>query len=142
MDANNWEQTLVNAGLEPDSAKKHSISFSEQKMTLDSLSMIDRSMLSELGVTAMGEAISILKLGKPSSQSPPNSQTVSAKPPKLSSEMTPQQFRKFLIDWDVFVKMTNLIRSKQTMQLYNCVEEDVQTSLINTNDKFFELDPD
>lgn len=83
----------------------------------------------------MGEALAIIKLGK--SFNIPNSQSITTKPPKLSSDMTSQQFRKFLIDRDVYIKMTNLITSKQTMQLYNCADEEVQTSLINTNSNFF-----
>ena len=142
MDASDWEKTLIDAGLEPASAKKHSTTFTDQKITIDSLSIIDRSMLSELGITAMGEALAIIKLGKSFTQSPTGSQSIAAKPPKLSSDMTSQQFRKFLIDWDVYIKMTNIITSKQTMQLYNCADDEVQTSLINTNSNFFKLHPD
>ena len=40
MDADAWEKTLIGAGLEPASAKKHS-TFTDQKLTLDSLSLID-----------------------------------------------------------------------------------------------------
>ena len=62
MDANDWEKTLIDAGLELASAKKYSTAFTDQKLALGSLSIIDISMLSELGITAMGEALAIIKL--------------------------------------------------------------------------------
>ena len=55
-----------------------------------------------------------------------------ARPPQLHSEMTPQQFRKFVIDWEVFVEMTNLPKARFHNQLYSCASESVQNAIINT----------
>ena len=55
--------------------------------------------------------------------------------------MTPQQFRKFRIDWDVFTKMTNMPRSQANVHLYNCTDEAVQNAIINTPPNFFTTDP-
>ena len=56
--------------------------------------------------------------------------------------MTPQQFRKFRIDWDVFTKMTNMPSSQTDIHLYNCADEAVQNAIINTRPNFFTTDPD
>ena len=52
-----------------------------------------------------------------------------------------QCFCKFKIDWDVFTKMTNLSDTQMNVQLYNCAEETVQNSIINTYPEFFNADP-
>ena len=57
--------------------------------------MLDRSMLKELGVTLMGEALCILKQAKEATAQSTRIQALVAKPPNLNTEMTPQQFRKF-----------------------------------------------
>ena len=56
--------------------------------------------------------------------------------------MTPQQFRKFRIDLEVFAKMTNMPPGQTNIQLYNCADEGVQCSIINTYPKFFTAKPD
>ena len=103
--------------------------------------MLDRKMLKELGIKSMGDVLIILKLAKENPASPATHVKQTAKPPQLNSQMTPQQFRKFKIDWDVFTKMTNLSDTQMNIQLYNCAEERVQSSIINTCHEFFNADP-
>ena len=55
--------------------------------------------------------------------------------------MTPQQFQKFRIDWDVFTKMINLPTTQTNIQLYNCTDEAVHNSIINTYPEFFNTNP-
>ena len=55
--------------------------------------------------------------------------------------MTPQQFRKFQIDWDVFTKMTDMPSSQANIHLYNCADEAVQNAIINIPPNFFTTDP-
>ena len=83
--------------------------FSSKEIMRDSLHMRDHAMLKELGIKMMGDMLAILKLTK----EPPVSLANHVKPPtaklpQLNPEMTPQQFQKFRIDWDVFTKLTNL----------------------------------
>ena len=56
--------------------------------------------------------------------------------------MTPQQFRKFQIDWDVFAKMTNMPSSQANIHLCNCVDEALQNAIINSHPNFSATDPD
>ena len=104
----------------------------------NSLSMIDREIPKRTGChnhrtcrshheTSKGALFDIRQLHEG-----PCSQT-----PQLHSEMTSLQFRKFRIDWEVFVRMTNMPPAQTNIQLYNCADEAVQTSIINTYPKFF-----
>ena len=102
--------------------------------------MLDQSVLKELEVILMGEALCILKRAKEATTQATCIQA--AKPPHLNLEMTPRQFRKFQIDWDVFIKMTTIPSSQADIRLYNCADEAVQNTIINTHPNFFTTDPD
>ena len=90
-------------------------------------------MLKELGIKTMGDVLVILKLIKEPLVSPAcHMKLLTAKFPRLSSEMTTPQLRKFRIDWGVFTRMTNLPIAQTNVQLYNCADETVQKYIINT----------
>ena len=84
----------------------------------------------------MGDMLTILKLTKE-----PLVSLLTAKLPQFNSEMTPQQFWKFRIDWDMFTKMTNLSIMQTKIQLYNCTDEAIQNFIINTYPEFFNTNP-
>ena len=140
MTPDDWERFLIEAGISTDSAKTHATKFANEKLTIESLQMLDHSMLKELGVTLMGEAQWILKQANEAQST--HIQALAVKPSNLNIEMTPQQFRKFWIDWDVFTKMTNIPSSQFNIHLYNCADEAVQNAIINTHSNFFATDPD
>ena len=142
MTPDDWERFFIEAGISTDSAKIHATKFADEKLTIESLQMLDRSMLKELGVILMGEARCILKQAKKVTAKSTRTQALAAKPPNLNIEMTPQQFRKFRIDWDVFTKMTNMPSSQFNIHLYNCADEAMQNAIINTHPNFFTTDPD
>ena len=104
MTPDDWEHFLIEAGISTDSPKTHATKFADEKLTTESLHILDRSMLKELEVILMGEALCILKQAKDAIAQSTRIQALAAKPPHLNIEMTPQQFRKFQIDWDVFTK--------------------------------------
>ena len=147
MNATEWEAVIAKAGVNPKSATDYAKIFADAKLTLSHMDMLDRETLTELGVTVLGDVFSILKLGK--QQGPAATATASSaqasvklpsvKAPSLHAEMTAQQFRKFRIDWSVFVEMTNLSDDKIHAQLYSNAEESVQTAIINTYPQFFTL---
>jgi len=47
-------------------------------------------------------------------------------------DMTKPQFRKFVIDWTVYKQITGLSGKQLLAQLYNCCNEGVQNSIVNT----------
>ena len=104
--------------------------------------MLDRSMLKQLGVTLVREALCILKQAKETDSQTTYTKAPAAKFPQLNPEMTPQQFRKFQIDWDVFAPLMHMPRSQANIHLYNCDDEAVQNAMINTHPNFLTTDPD
>ena len=139
MTPDDWERFFIEVDISTDSAKTHATKFADEKLTIESLQMLDRSMLKEQGVTLMGEALYILKQATAQSTC---IQALAAKTPNLNIEMTPQQFRKFRINWDVFTKMTNMPGSQFSIHLYNCADKAVQNAITNTHPNFFTTDPD
>ena len=136
--SDDWQELLSKIGIPADSARTYAKTFVEESITKDSLTMIDREVIKELGVTTMGHVLAILKLAKEQPLTSDSYTKASAvKLPQLHSGMTSQQFRKFRIDWEVFVRMTNMPPAQTNIQLYNCADEAVQTSIINIYPKFF-----
>ena len=138
-----WESTFVTAGTSATSTKMYAQIFSSEEITRDSLHTLDRTMLKELGIKTMGDVLTILKLTKePSVSSVSHMKPLTTKLPRLVLEMTTQQFRKFRIDFlDVFTRMTNLPTAQTNVQLYNCADEAIQNSIINTYPDFFNTRP-
>ena len=64
MTPENWECFFIEAGISTDLAKAHATKFADEKLMIESLQMLDQSMLKELGVILMGEALCILKQAK------------------------------------------------------------------------------
>ena len=65
--------------------------------------MLDRSMLKELGVTLMGEALCILKQAKEATAQSTRIQALAAKPPNLNIE-----FPVFTIDCSLLTQLITL----------------------------------
>ena len=84
MTPDDWEYFLIEAGISTDSAKTHVTKFVEEKLTIESLQMLDHSMLKESEVTLMGEALCILKQAKEATVQSTRIQALAAKPPPLS----------------------------------------------------------
>ena len=140
-----WEKFFVEAGISTISAKAYAQTFTSEEITSDNLHILDRATLKELGIRTMGDILLILKLTQGLPVTRPSSASLTkppaAKLPQLNSEMTPQQFRKFRVDWEVFTKMTNLPPEQTNIQLYSCADETVQNSIINTYPEFFTTNP-
>ena len=98
---------------------------------------MDRAMQRELGITTMGEALSILRQAKELSTQTIYAKAPAARPSQLHLEMTSQQFRKFRIDWEVFTRITDMPTSQANVQLYSCADESAQNAIINTYPNFF-----
>ena len=129
--------------IDAESAQDYAKLLIDNGITDKNIEMLDRKILTELGITKIGHQMSILKLGKNSacvSTESTSVKSMSAKAPQLISEMTSQQFRKFKIDWQVFCEISNLPKGKYHVQLYSNAEESVQTELITTYPDYFSLD--
>ena len=81
-----WEDYFIKGGISADSIKSYVATFAREKLRKENLQMMDRAMSRKLGITAMEEALSILKQAKE-----PSSQTLYAKAP---SAKLPQLYLK------------------------------------------------
>ena len=86
-DAAEWTIIFTDAGVDSVSAKVYAKKFAQEKLTMSKLEMLGRSMLTELGVSVMGDALSPLKLSKvaesKSTSARASVQLSSAKAPQL-----------------------------------------------------------
>ena len=64
MDEKARTTVLTEAGIEEESAKGYASLFAKERLSCDLLGDLDRSMLKELGVDSLGDALIILKIGK------------------------------------------------------------------------------
>ena len=133
-----WESTFIEAGIPATSANIYTQTFSSEEIPRDSLHMLDPN-------NAQGTGHQDWVTCSPHSNWPKNSwyhlarhmKPPTTKLPQLSSDMTTQQFQKFRIDRDVLTRITNLPTAQTNVQLYNCADEAVPNSIINTYPEFF-----
>ena len=153
MDVTAWEDIFTSqAGIDAASSSTYATNFAQHRMTRAGIAALDRATLTEMGVTTLGHAMAILAITKqpapapapaaapvvPAATPPVVAPPVYAKPPaatapQITEEMTSQQWRKFMIDWQVFVTITNLPDKRLHAQLYSCCSPAVQTALLNTH---------
>ena len=62
--------------------------------------------------------------------------------PSVMSNMTHPQFRKFIVDWTVYKKITRLPTSEFASHLYSTCDETVKNTLINSFPQFLQLPGD
>ena len=65
--------------------------------------------------------------------------TAQAKPPQAKSEMSKPEYRKFLVDWQVYKSISGLPSDQITPHLYNACDSDVQAAIINDSDEFLQF---
>ena len=75
--------------------------------------------------------------GKPKN----NASKLPVKTPTLHGDMTSQQYRKFIVDWNAFCTMTDLLDVDDMMQsqLYSCTDDVMQCAILSTYPMFFFL---
>ena len=145
-----WRQFFTDVSIPNAESEAYAEIFIKNRMTEVSVSELSREILHELGITTVGDALAIMRHAKEYSKSPPRG-TVSTstftkpsaiKPPQLVSEMTHPEFRKFKVDWAVYTKTTNLPADQIAPHLYSACDSNVQNSIINTSDDFFNRSED
>lgn len=143
LDADGWKALFMANGIKEDSAKTYGDKFAAEEVTFGMLSQLDRDLLKEMGVKKIGEALAILNIDGSASPSKFSLlKTPAPKLPQITSEMTHQQYRKFSIDWNVFLTMTRPPASQIHAILYSCCDDVTQTAIINTYPNFFKENVD
>ena len=145
-----WKIFFHDSGIPEESCTQYADLFIENRITGNSLSELDKQTLVDIGITVLGDRLSILKHVKTVSGSntasmitnPSLSQQspkISAKLPSALSDMTHPQFRKFRIDWSIYKNITNIATNQISSILYNACSESVQSSIVNTCADFITL---
>jgi hypothetical protein len=139
LDATGWKNLFMENGIKEAKATEYGEKFVTEEMSVDILPQLDRDILKEMGVTIIGDALAILRIGGNimSASRSPSVKAPAAKLPQISSDMTHQQFRKFTVDWNVFLTMTRPPASQIHAILYSCCDDAAQTAIINTYPGFF-----
>ena len=142
-----WTTFFKNAGIPETESATYATKFVENRLTELSMSEITKDMLIQLEITVLGDQLSILKFVKPTNENllTPATQATKPKPqsgklPSIETDMTHPQFRKCLVDWDVYKNMTLIPADKLTSHIYNSCSDSVQSTLVNVTPKFLELD--
>ena len=144
---------LIAAGIPQEDAAAYANAFVQNRLTELSLPDLSKEYLWDLGITIIGDIITILKhITTFNAQQQPSStvtsdlnpretivKSASIPPPKLQAEMTHPQFRKFKVDWDVYKKISNISSSNIPAQLYHICDDTLQHNIVNTIDNFFTL---
>ena len=108
LSAEDWKQFLKEAGIPAEEAKKYAKTFHDNR--IQKPEDLSRDILKELGVTVIGDAIAITRAATSSKSNRANPATSDAKShfkpkidlPRIKSQMTTAEFRKFKLDWQVY----------------------------------------
>ena len=97
-----WFNFFCNAGIPPNTAHTYATAFVNNQITETTLPRLNRQYLTELGITIIGDVLTILAHTTSDSvpttttpnTTPPTPKSTKAKPPQITSEMTHPQFHK------------------------------------------------
>ena len=108
---------------------------------------LNKQFLTDLGITVIGDILTILQHAtqSPSSATSHSSflKPAMAKAPEIAADMTCPQFRKFKVDWDVYKNITGISTAQIPSQLYSLCADSVQSTIINTKSDLFTIpEPD
>ena len=140
-----WKTFIQTAGITDEVASNtYAKAFSDNGFNEQSLALLDKETLTEIGITLLGHKLAILQCASKQHSPPAQSSsvakaTVNAHLSTLTLEMTRPQYRKFQQDWIVYKQLTHLQPEQFTAHLYNTCNEEVQMSLINMHPDFLTL---
>ena len=130
-----WTTFLTSCGIPEVEANNYAQTFVENRIA--KASDLSKEVLKEMNITIIGDIIAITNQAKAGPK-------VSARPanitaPQLKSEMTPAEFRKFIVDWQVFKELSSIQDEQVALHIYNSCDTTVQNTIVNTIQNFFSL---
>ena len=138
-----WTDFLTEAGIPAEAAAQYSKTFTDNRLRASELPDFNIELLKSLGINVIGDALSIVRHAKSkstvkvedaSSTKPAfKAPAAVARLPAIPPDMTHPQFRKFLVDWEVYKQITGLPINHIANHLYSACSNEVQSTLINTN---------
>ena len=146
-----WTGFLLEAGIPADESAQYAKIFKDNRLRATELPDLNMDLLKSLGVTVIGDALAIIRHAKSKfeavkmedstvpSQPTFKAPAAVAKLPTINADMTHPQFRKFLVDWEVYKNITGLPTNHIANHIYSACCSEVQSTLINTNKSWITL---
>ena len=145
-----WKSFLTNAGIPDSPSTLYAKTFVANQLNEQTVLQLTAEHLEKMDINVLGDQLAILQhiasLVAPTTDHTSHNSAAfkpppaSIKMPSIVPDMTNQQFRKFVIDWNVYKQMTGLPPSQIGPHLYNACNDTVQHNLVNSHSTFFEMD--
>ena len=134
-----WVTFFADAGIPADESDRYAATFVTNRIS--DAADLTSDLLKEMGVTVIGDAIAIMKQAKQKSGHRVTMRMPNVSTPHIKAEMTPAEFRKFIVDWEVYRKIAGISDDQHALHVYNACDSAVQNTIVNTADDFFKMDP-
>jgi len=126
---------FADAGIPADESDTYAATFVTNRIS--DAADLTSDLLKEMGVTVIGDAIAIMKQAKQKSGHRVTMRMPNVSTPHIKAEMTPAEFRKFIVDWEVYRKIAGISDDQHALHVYNACDSAVQNTIVNTADDFF-----
>ena len=145
-----WLQYMLGCNILSAESEKYAETLVNNRV--QDASDLSKELLHDLGITVIGDVLAIIRNAKLKNQDQkPHPSTLehsettlkskykpsNATLPKVNPEMTHPEYRKFLVDWEVFKRRTCLPTEQVAAELYSACDSTVQNAIINTCNNFF-----
>ena len=134
-----WKDFFEGAEIPEEEAENYARIMLANRMSR--ASDLTKEVLQDLEITTMGDVLNILRATKATKkekvQVRPNIQ-----PPQVKPDLTPNEFRKFRIDWEVYKNLTQVPEDQIPYQIYTACESTLQAAIIATEPTFFNMPED
>ncbi len=143
-----WEEWLSDLPFSPETIKAYAKELHKGEVTKDDLSELNHELLNEVNINILGHRIKILKKAKEETTPVTMSESISratksdVKLPSIHKSCSPSQFRKFLVDWNIYKSENLLTVQKYNKLIYCACDESLQNSIINGMPNFLEISED
>ena len=140
--ATDWKVWLSDLPLTEEVISKYAKQFEEAEITEEDLPEFNRELLDELNISKPGHRTKILRKAKDVETSTTASTRMiksDVKLPQVTSNCSPSEFRKFLIDWNIYKSENQIGGSKSNKLLYSACDHALQNSIINGLSNFLEV---
>ena len=106
------------------------------------VSDLTKEILQDLEITTVGDILDILRAAKQTvkketKERPQHRPNIQA--PQIKTDITPTEFRKFKIDWDVYKNITHVPEDQIAYQIYTACDNTLQSAIIATEPTFFDM---
>ena len=138
-----WARWLSELDFPEETVNKYAKQFFDADITEVVLRELNHEILRELAIDKPGHRMQILQKTKTELVELSTKMIKSdIKLPHIKMKSSPSQFRKFIIDWNIYKSETQISGAKCNRLLYSACGELLQNNIINAVPEFLELSED